>query len=68
MASRDSPGTLLLYGQVYEFATSLDQRGKPKGEIAKILMSPRFLSIVREEEIESPEVRRCLSGLLKSAE
>ena len=65
MASRDSPGTLLLYGQVYEFATSPDQRGKPKGKIAKILLSPRFLNVVREEEIESPEVRKVFKRALE---
>ena len=48
--------TLLLYGEAYDFAT--DQKGKSKVDIAKGLLTPTFLSIVAEKDIESPEVEK----------
>ena len=58
-ASDSSLRTLLLYGQVYDYAASSGERGKSKSkiDIAKALLTPEFLSIVREEEIESREVK-----------
>ena len=53
--------TLLLYGEVYDFATSPDQKGKPKGEIAKALLSPSFLSIMKEKDVDSPELEKAFS-------
>ena len=48
--------TRLLCGQVYDTATG--GKGKSKVDIAKDLLTPSFLDIIREDDIESPEVRK----------
>ena len=53
--------TLLLYGEVYDFATSAGQKGNSKIDIAKGLLTPSFLSIVEAKDIELPEVEKALS-------